>query len=77
VSLPQSTYRGRVEIEGVYLSSQLQCTPQLCVMVDIVKGGEGANVSIMMECTPESGNIHSVCTLWSLHSVSWRVHEYW
>jgi hypothetical protein len=46
-------------------------------MVDIVTGGAGANVSIMMECTPESGNIHSVCTLWSLHSVSWRVHEYW
>ena len=23
-------YRGRVEIGGVYLSSQLECTPQLC-----------------------------------------------
>jgi hypothetical protein len=27
---PQSTYRGRVEIVGVYLPSQLERTPQLC-----------------------------------------------
>jgi hypothetical protein len=26
----QSTYRGRVEIGGVYLPSQLERTPQLC-----------------------------------------------
>ncbi len=41
-SKPQSTYRGRVEIGGVYLSSQLELTLQfttiLYVMVDIVKG---------------------------------------
>jgi hypothetical protein len=27
---PQSIYRGRVEIGGVYLPSQLEHTPQLC-----------------------------------------------
>ncbi len=27
---PQSTNRGREEIEGVYLPSQLECTLQLC-----------------------------------------------
>jgi hypothetical protein len=40
---------------------------------EIVKGGgrappppppAWADFSIMMECTPESGNCHSVCTLW-------------
>ncbi len=44
----------------------------LYVMVDIVKGGGRAtptitrrgNFSIMMECTPESGNCNSLCTVW-------------
>ncbi len=27
---PQSTYRGRDEIEGTYLTSQQERTPQLC-----------------------------------------------
>ncbi len=39
---PQSTYRGRVEIGGVYLPSQLEHTP---VMVDKVKGGGRAPVN--------------------------------
>jgi hypothetical protein len=55
----QSTYRGRVERGGVYLPSQLK------------EGGRAAppsspglaNFSIMMECTPECGHCHSVCTL--------------
>jgi hypothetical protein len=46
-------------------------TATLYVMITIVKGGERAppnsiawaNFSIMIECTPESGNCHSVCTL--------------
>ncbi len=29
-SQTQSTYRGRVQIGGVYLTSQLEHTPQLC-----------------------------------------------
>ncbi len=41
-------------------------------MVDIVKGGGRAppptpgwaDFSLRMECTPESGHCHSVCTLW-------------
>ncbi len=72
---PQSTYRGRVEMWGVYLPSQLERTPctTLYVIVDRVKGGGRitphpspgwADFSIMMECTPKSGNCHSVCTLW-------------
>jgi hypothetical protein len=28
---PQSTYRGRGEIGGVYMPSQLEFTPQLCL----------------------------------------------
>ncbi len=40
VSYAQSTYRGRVDIGGVYLPSQLERTPQLFyVIVGIVKGG--------------------------------------
>ncbi len=54
---PQSTYRGRVEIGGVYLPSQR--IPQLCT-----PSPGWANFNIMMECTPDSGNCHSVCTLW-------------
>jgi hypothetical protein len=44
-------------------------TTTLYVMVDRVKGGGRApspgwpNFSIMIECTPERGNCHSVCTL--------------
>jgi hypothetical protein len=66
----QSTYGGRVEIGGVYLPSQLERSPTtLYVMVDKVKGDgrapppspDWANF-VMMECTPESGNCHSVCT---------------
>ncbi len=42
-------YRGRGEIEGVYLPSHLERTPQLClVMVDRVKG-EG--------CTPPGAGL--------------------
>jgi hypothetical protein len=29
--ISQSTYKGRAEIEGVYLHSQLEHTPQLCM----------------------------------------------
>jgi hypothetical protein len=46
-------------------------TVALDVMVTRVKRGgrappplNKANFSIMMECTPESGSCHSVCTLW-------------
>jgi hypothetical protein len=72
---PQSTYRGRGELWGVYLPSQLKCTKQtLYMMLDRVKGGWAcippplpawADFSIVMECTPESGHCHSVCTLCS------------
>jgi hypothetical protein len=51
---PQITYRGRVEIGGVYLPSQR--IPQLCT-----PSPGWANFSIMMECTPDSGNCHSAC----------------
>jgi hypothetical protein len=37
--VPQCTYRGRGEIGGVYLPSQLECTTTLLVMVDGVTGG--------------------------------------
>ncbi len=68
---PQSMYGARVEIGGMYLLSKLERTP-LYVLVDIVTGvgrepppSPGwANFSIIMECTPESCNCHSVCTLW-------------
>jgi hypothetical protein len=58
------------------LSSQLELTPQLSQLCTLWGGGEGlhpspspgwANFSIMMECTPESGNCHSVCTLCAVH----------
>jgi hypothetical protein len=71
-SQSQSTYRGRGEIGGVYLPSQLErTTATLLVMVDRVKGGGRApppspgwaDFTIMMECTPESSHCHSVCTL--------------
>jgi hypothetical protein len=41
VNIPQSTYRGRVEIGGMYLLSQLERIPSttLYVMVDIMKAG--------------------------------------
>jgi hypothetical protein len=59
-SKPQNTYRGRVEIGGVYLPSKLESgeyPTTLYVMVDIVKGGGRApppspgwaDFSIMME----------------------------
>ncbi len=68
---PQSTYRGRGEIGGVYLPSQLKSTPQLCSWWWIEWKGEGvhphpcwAAFTVMMECKPENGHCHSVCTLW-------------
>ncbi len=46
--------------------------PQLCMLYYIWWKGvvvhpspAWANFSIMMECSPESGHYHSVCTLWS------------
>jgi len=57
----------------VYLPPQLECPMQpLYVMVNRVKGSgrapptltsNGADFSIMMECTQEIGNCHSVCVL--------------
>jgi hypothetical protein len=68
-----STYRGRGEIGGVYLSAlsagAYEYTTTLNVIVDIVQGGESAphppspawvDFTLMMECTPESGRCHSV-----------------
>jgi hypothetical protein len=66
----QGKSRNRVSVSA---HSAGAYTTTLYVMVDTVKGGgstpqpspDWANFSIMMECTPESGHCHSVCTLWS------------
>ncbi len=74
VSHPQSTYRGRVEIEGVYRS--LSWCAHYNFVRDVRYSERGwactpppppawANFSIVMKCTPGSGLCHSVCTLWS------------
>ncbi len=71
----QSTYRGRIEIGGVYCI----CPFSWSLHHDFVRDGRysekgwactphppspgWANFSIMMECTPESGLCPSVCTL--------------
>ncbi len=55
-----------------YLPSHLRRTLTLCTWGEIEWKGWGlhppslawANFSIMMECTPESGRCHSVCTRW-------------
>ncbi len=72
-SNPQSTYRGRDEIGGVSAHSAGAYTATLYVRdgkyskkgVDVhpPPSPTWANISIMMECTPESGRRHSVCTL--------------
>ncbi len=62
------SHRGRDEIEGVYLPSQLEHTLQLCtwwwkevgVHLPPSPSLARANFSIMMECTPESSRFHSV-----------------
>jgi hypothetical protein len=62
------TLNQRVEKGRVYLPSQLERTPQVCIIVDIVKGGGActppfpawADFSIMINCSPESGRCHSV-----------------
>ncbi len=64
----QRTYR--LEIGEVYLPSQLErtCTTTLYMMVDISERGWActppspawADFSIIIECTPESSNCHSV-----------------
>jgi hypothetical protein len=69
-----STYRGRGEIGGAALLAGAHTTT-LLVMVDTVKGWGRAisytftrgcvDLTIMMECTPESGHCHSVyCVVW-------------
>jgi hypothetical protein len=70
---PQSTYRGRVEIDGVYICLSRSVHRNFvrdgrysergwaCTLTPPVPGW--ANFSIMMECTPESGHCHSVCSL--------------
>jgi hypothetical protein len=64
---------GRDEIGGVSSVSAHSAgayTATVYVLVTKVKGGGRApspawsNFSIMMECMPESGRCHSVCTLW-------------
>ncbi len=67
---PQSTYRGECISpfswsvhhnflrDGRYSERGWACTPQ-----HHQAGLIFPNFSIMMECTPESGNCHSVCTL--------------
>jgi hypothetical protein len=55
----------------------------LVLMVDRVKGGWRAHpptpgwpdVTIMMECSPESGHCHSVCTLWDTRSLKRRIQQ--
>ncbi len=62
---------------SVFANSQLEHTLQLFVQDCTVNRVEGVDVhpplspasadfSIMMECTPEIGHCHSMCTLWSL-----------
>ncbi len=74
-SIPQSTYRGRDEIEGTYLPlSAGAYTSTLYVMVTRVKGGRHVplhqlDFSIMIECMPEIGNYHFVCTLCSIQHI--------
>ncbi len=52
----QSTCRGRAEIGGVYLPSQMDRTPQLLT----VRDGRCSEIG----WAPESGRCHSVCSLW-------------
>ncbi len=67
----QSTYRGRDEIGASVSALERTYTATLYLMVTIVKGGRRApppspawvDFSTMMQCTPESGRCHSVCTL--------------
>jgi hypothetical protein len=68
--------KGRGEIGGVHLPSQLVQHNFLLVMVDRVKGelayiprphqAAWAEFTIMMECTPESGHCQSICNLSSV-----------
>ncbi len=55
-----STYRGRIEIGGVYLPSQLEHTPQLWTCRAPPASPGWANFSIVMEYTAESGHCYSV-----------------
>ncbi len=83
---PQSTYRGRGEIGGVYLSSQLEHKPQLCLWWKIDWKGKRvhplpwpgwADFAIMMEYMPESGHCHSVCSLWHGPSITYKITPCW
>ncbi len=78
--IPQSTYRGRGEIGGGYLHSQLERTHKLCSWWQIEWKGQGlhpppstgwADFTIMVECTPENGYCNSLCTLCISHSQHW------
>ncbi len=64
--------RGNWETARMSLPSQLERKLQLCTVRNRLKGGwactptltSQADFSIMMEYTPEIGNLHSVYTLW-------------
>ncbi len=76
---PQSSDRGRVEIEGVYSICPLSWTVRHNFVRDGERGGGGffctphspgwANFSIMMECTPEA----AIATLWLQQTWVWWV----